>query len=284
MPCPRQHRRDTHRRASRPRGIGTTGVLLPTGRRRDSARRDRRPPPGHLPRETLFAPPGACAELLARRGILTHVPGQRRRYPLSPSERRTIKGKHLRPSSPSATANWHATCKFHPQQRASRASPPARSAYPPSPPRPIQTGQQLHRLLASFLSSEGTGTRLALNRRRQRGGVERTSSRITFLFTAPLPRRTWLFGVSAIRPLTRRLSLPPRSFTRWPVRSSYDSPCCPGAAGQRAYHVPPVEQSGGFGRVSSAVVRHLRRGSSEPPVLTTRLLAQASSAPLACSR
>src|SRR5262249_52351573 len=89
-----------------------------------------------------FAPPGACAELLARRGILTHVPGRRRRCPLSRSERRALKRKHFRPSCPPPPASWHATCKFQPAQRASRASPPARSAYPPSPPRPIPTGQQ----------------------------------------------------------------------------------------------------------------------------------------------
>jgi hypothetical protein len=46
-------------------------------------------------------------------------------------------------------------------------------------------------------------------------------------------------------------------------------------AGQRAYHVPQVKLTGGLGRVSPPVVRHLRRESSEPPDLTTCLLAQA---------
>ena len=78
-----------------------------------------------------------------------------------------------------------------------------------------------------------------------------------------------------IRPITGRPSLPPSSGTRCPLRSSYDSPCCPKTAGQRAYHVPQGELPGGLGRVSSPVVRHLRRGSSEPPNLTTCLLAPA---------
>jgi hypothetical protein len=49
-----------------------------------------------------------------------------------------------------------------------------------------------------------------------------------------------------IRPVTDRPSLAPSSSTRCPLRSSYDSPCCPKAAGQRAYHVPQVERTGWF--------------------------------------
>jgi len=48
-------------------------------------------------------------------------------------------------------------------------------------------------------------------------------------------------GSTPIRPITGRPSLAPSSFTRCPVRSSYDSPCCPRTAGRRAYHVPQVE-------------------------------------------
>jgi hypothetical protein len=47
-----------------------------------------------------------------------------------------------------------------------------------------------------------------------------------------------------IRPITGRPSLAPSSCTRCPVRSSYDSPCCPRTAGQQAYHVPQAEQLG----------------------------------------
>src|SRR6516164_7280462 len=52
---------------------------------------------------------------------------------------------------------------------------------------------------------------------------------------------------------------------------------------QRAYHVPPMYQCG-LGRASPPVVRHLRRGSSEPPDLTTYLLVQAIQhlAPVLC--
>jgi hypothetical protein len=82
-------------------------------------------------------------------------------------------------------------------------------------------------------------------------------------------------GSTPIRPIAGRPSLAPSSFTRCPIRSSYDFPCCPATAAQRAYHVPQVEHEGGLGRVSSPVVQHLRRRSSEPPNLTTCLLAQA---------
>jgi hypothetical protein len=76
-----------------------------------------------------------------------------------------------------------------------------------------------------------------------------------------------------IRPITGRLSLPPSSFTRSPIGAPYGVLSL--AGGLRAYHVPQVERTGGLGRVSSPVVHHLRRRSSEPPDLTTCLLAQA---------
>jgi len=53
-------------------------------------------------------------------------------------------------------------------------------------------------------------------------------------------------GSTPLRPITGRPSLPPSSSTRCPIRSSCDSPCCPKAAGQRAYHVPQAEPSGWF--------------------------------------
>src|SRR5262249_17504327 len=90
-----------------------------------------------------------------------------------------------------------------------------------------------------------------------------------------LPACAWGDVPTPLRPITGRLSLAPSSSTRCPSRASYDSPCCLEAAGQRAYHVPQVKHTGGLGRVSAPVVRHLRRGSSEPPDLTTCLLAQA---------
>ena len=86
----------------------------------------------------------------------------------------------------------------------------------------------------------------------------------------------WGDVATPIRPITGRPSLAPSSFTRCPVGSS-----CGflsggvSTGGQRAYHVPQAEHAGGLGRVSSPVVRHLRRGSSEPRNLTTCLLAQA---------
>ena len=85
------------------------------------------------------------------------------------------------------------------------------------------------------------------------------------------PGFPWGDGATPIQPVTGWRSRPPSSSTRWPVRLSYDFPCDPAIAGQRAYHVPPVEQSGGLGRVSPPVVPHLRRRSSEPPNLTTCL-------------
>jgi hypothetical protein len=58
------------------------------------------------------------------------------------------------------------------------------------------------------------------------------------------PAFAWGDVATPIRPITGRPSLAPSSFTRCPVRSSYDSPCYPRTAGQRAYHVPPVEPTG----------------------------------------
>ena len=65
----------------------------------------------------------------------------------------------------------------------------------------------------------------------------------------PTPRGSpppfgWGDVPTPIRPITGRRSLAPSSFTRCPVRSSYDSLCCPRTAGQRAYHVPQVEPRG----------------------------------------
>jgi hypothetical protein len=94
--------------------------------------------------------------------------------------------------------------------------------------------------------------------------------------SAPLRGGTTRWDAAPIRSITGRPSLVPSSFTRCPVGSSYGF--LSGGVrtgGQRAYHVPQAEHTGGLGRVSSPVVRHLRRGSSEPPDLTTCLLAQA---------
>src|SRR5947208_2962789 len=67
-----------------------------------------------------------------------------------------------------------------------------------------------------------------------------------------------------IRPVTGRHSLPPRSSTRSPIGSSYDSLSL--AGGLRAYRVPPT-QPGGSGRASGPVALHLRQrnaGASAP--------------------
>src|SRR5436190_16257168 len=82
-------------------------------------------------------------------------------------------------------------------------------------------------------------------------------------------------GSTPIQPITGRPSLAPSSFTRCPVRSSYDFPCCPRTAAQRAYHVPRVKPNGGLGRASTPVVQHLRVPSSDQHNLTTYLLVQA---------
>jgi hypothetical protein len=101
----------------------------------------------------------------------------------------------------------------------------------------------------------------------------------------PTPRGSLLpFGrgdvATPIRPITGRPWLSPRSSTRSPIGSSYDALSL--AGGLRAYHVPQVEHVGGLGRVSAPVVRHLRRGSSEPPDLTTCRFGPSLSASLAC--
>ena len=61
-----------------------------------------------------------------------------------------------------------------------------------------------------------------------------------------LPACAWGDVATPIQPITDRPSLAPSSFTRCPIRSSYDFLCCPRAAGQRAYHVPQVEPYGWF--------------------------------------
>src|SRR5438309_1547022 len=79
-------------------------------------------------------------------------------------------------------------------------------------------------------------------------------------------------GATPIRSITDRPSLAPSSFTCRPV----GAPC--GALSQplsrlgrrQAYHVPLVSRCG-EGRASPPVVRQLRRGSSQPPDLTTYL-------------
>ena len=83
-------------------------------------------------------------------------------------------------------------------------------------------------------------------------------------------------SATPIRSMTDRPSLAPSSCTRRPP----GSPC--GSLSQqavrlgrrRAYHVPSLLRCG-EGRASPPVVRQLRRGSSEPPNLTTYLLVQA---------
>jgi hypothetical protein len=78
--------------------------------------------------------------------------------------------------------------------------------------------------------------------------------------------------LTPIRPVTDRPWLAPSSFTRRPIGSPCGSLSLAGR--RRAYHVPPMSPCG-LGRISPPVARHLRRGSSEPPVLTTYLLVQA---------
>src|SRR5262249_20222001 len=86
-------------------------------------------------------------------------------------------------------------------------------------------------------------------------------------------------GSTPIRPITGRPSLLPPSFTRSPVGRPYDLPT-PGG-GLRAYHVAPLKPRG-LGPASSPVARHLRRASSEHPVLATHRFGPSLSAPLAC--
>src|SRR5262249_46875934 len=72
---------------------------------------------------------------------------------------------------------------------------------------------------------------------------------------------------------TGRPSLAPPSFTRSPIGRPYDLPTQRG--GLRAYHVAPLKPERGLGPASTPVARHLRRASSEHPVLATYLLVQA---------
>jgi hypothetical protein len=80
-----------------------------------------------------------------------------------------------------------------------------------------------------------------------------------------------------IRSITDRPSLAPSSSTRRPVGVSRETlsagVACP-VGERRVYHVPPLSPCG-LGRASPPVVQQLRRGSSEPPDLTTYLLVQA---------
>jgi len=94
----------------------------------------------------------------------------------------------------------------------------------------------------------------------------------------PTPRGSLLpFGrgdvTTPIQPITGWHSLPPRSSTRSPIGSSYDSLSL--AGGLRAYHVALLKPLRGLGPASTPVARHLRRASSERPVLATYLLVQA---------
>jgi hypothetical protein len=86
------------------------------------------------------------------------------------------------------------------------------------------------------------------------------------------PAFAWGDVATPVRSIIDRPSLTPSSSTRSPI----GSPCgaLSLAGGLRAYHVPPMYQSG-LGRVSTPVARQLRRRSSETPDLATCLLAQA---------
>jgi hypothetical protein len=87
------------------------------------------------------------------------------------------------------------------------------------------------------------------------------------------PAFAWGDIATPIRPITGRHSLPPSSFTRSPIGSPHGSLSLAGEL--RAYHVAPRKPRG-LGSASTPVARHLRRGSSETPDLTTYLLVQAS--------
>jgi hypothetical protein len=83
-------------------------------------------------------------------------------------------------------------------------------------------------------------------------------------------------GSTPVRPITGRRPLAPPSFTRCPVRSSYGFPS--GGVRHRGGNGLTTFRGcnpGGLGRACTPVVQRLRRGSSEPPDLTTCLLAQA---------
>src|SRR5262249_57958278 len=93
----------------------------------------------------------------------------------------------------------------------------------------------------------------------------------------PTPRGSLLpFGwgdvATPIQPMTGRLLLSPRSFTRSPIGWSCDLPTPEG--GLRAYHVASLKPRG-LGPASTPVARHLRRRSSETPALASYLLVQA---------
>jgi len=88
-----------------------------------------------------------------------------------------------------------------------------------------------------------------------------------------LPPFGWGDVTTPIQPITGRHLLSPRSSTRSPIGSSYDSPSL--AGGLRAYHVALLKPLRGLGPASTPVARHLRRASSECPDLATYLLVQA---------
>jgi hypothetical protein len=84
-------------------------------------------------------------------------------------------------------------------------------------------------------------------------------------------------GATPIRPITRRPSLAPPSFTRSPIGSPYGSlsRADQGLPGElRAYHVPLVYPRG-LGSSSTPVVLHLRQMTREHLFLFTHLLVQA---------
>ena len=100
----------------------------------------------------------------------------------------------------------------------------------------------------------------------------------------PTPRGSlhpfgWGDVSTPIRPITGRHWLSPRSSTRSPIGSSYDSLSL--AGGLRAYHVASLKPRG-LGPASTPVARHLRRGSSEPPDLATCRFGPSVTAACAC--
>src|SRR5262245_3900526 len=111
-----------------------------------------------------------------------------------------------------------------------------------------------------------------------------------------LPPFGWGDVATPIRPITGRRSLSPRSSTRSLIGSPRGSLSL--AGGLRAYHVAPRKRLRGLGPASTPVARHLRRASSECPVLATYLFGpslirqpprgghdyrRSATAPLACS-
>src|SRR5271157_1089449 len=87
-------------------------------------------------------------------------------------------------------------------------------------------------------------------------------------------------GSTLIRSITDRHSLSPSSFTRRPIGFSYESLSLAGKTTglPRFADVPRWE-----GRSSPPVVRHLRRGTDEPPSLTTCRFGPSVIASSACS-